>query len=37
VRDITLGERIAARAIVMQQKIQRRPVLFEITEQTFAR
>ena len=33
VRDITHGERIAARAIVMQQKTQR-PVQFEITEQT---
>jgi integrase len=33
VRDITYGERIAARAIVMQQKTQR-PVQFEITGQT---
>jgi len=33
VRDITHGERIAARTIVMQQKTQR-PVQFEITEQT---
>jgi integrase len=33
VRDITHGERIAARAIVAQQKTQR-PVQFEITEQT---
>ncbi len=33
VRDITHGERISARAIVMQQKTQR-PVQFEITEQT---
>ena len=33
VRDITHGERVAARAIVMQQKTQR-PVQFEITEQT---
>ena len=33
VRDITHGERIASRAIVMQQKTQR-PVQFEITEQT---
>jgi integrase len=33
VRDVTHGERIAARAIVMQQKTQR-PVQFEITEQT---
>jgi integrase len=32
-RDIAHGERIAARAIVMQQKTQR-PVQFEITEQT---
>jgi hypothetical protein len=31
VRDITHGERIAARAIIMQQKTQR-PVQFEITE-----
>ena len=31
VRDITHGDRIAARAIVMQQKTQR-PVQFEITE-----
>lgn len=33
VRDISHGDRIAARAIVMQQKTQR-PVQFEITEQT---
>lgn len=33
VRDIFHGNRIAARAIVMQQKTQR-PVQFEITEQT---
>jgi len=33
VRDITHGERVAARAIIMQQKTQR-PVQFEITEQT---
>lgn len=33
VRDVMHGERIAARAIVMQQKTQR-PVQFEITEQT---
>jgi integrase len=33
VRDVTHDERIAARAIVMQQKTQR-PVQFEITEQT---
>ncbi len=33
VRDLVRGERIAARAIVMQQKTQR-PVQFEITEQT---
>ena len=33
VRDITHGERVAMRAIVMQQKTQR-PVQFEITEQT---
>jgi integrase len=33
VRDITHGERVPARAIVMQQKTQR-PVQFEITEQT---
>lgn len=32
-RDLVHGERIAARAIVMQQKTQR-PVQFEITEQT---
>jgi hypothetical protein len=32
VRDITHGERIGSRAIVMQQKTQR-PVQFEITEQ----
>jgi integrase len=33
VRDVFHGDRIAARAIVMQQKTQR-PVQFEITEQT---
>jgi integrase len=33
VRDVTHGERVAARTIVMQQKTQR-PVQFEITEQT---
>ena len=33
VRDVTHGEHIAARAIVMQQKTQR-PVQFEVTEQT---
>jgi hypothetical protein len=33
VRDVAHGERIAARAIVMQQKTQR-PVQFEMTEQT---
>lgn len=33
VRDLVHGERIAARAIVMQQKTQR-PVQFEITKQT---
>ena len=33
VRDVTDGEHIAARAIVMQQKT-RRPVQFEVTEQT---
>jgi len=33
VRDLTHGERVAARAIIMQQKTQR-PVQFEITEQT---
>ena len=33
VRDITHGDRVAARAITMQQKTQR-PVQFEITEQT---
>jgi integrase len=33
VRDVTHGEHIAARAIVMQQKT-RRPVRFEVTEQT---
>lgn len=33
VRDLTHGEHIAARAIVMQQKT-RRPVQFEVTEQT---
>ena len=32
VRDVTNGEHIAARAIVMQQKTQR-PVQFEVTEQ----
>jgi integrase len=32
-RDITHGDRVAARAIIMQQKTQR-PVQFEITEQT---
>ena len=32
VRDVTHGEHIAARAIVMQQKT-RRPVQFEVTEQ----
>ena len=32
VRDVTYGEHIAARAIVMQQKTQR-PVQFEVTEQ----
>ncbi len=35
VRDISHGDRIAARATVMQQKTQR-PVQFEITEQTRA-
>jgi len=35
VRDVAHGERVAARAIVMQQKTQR-PVQFEITEQTRA-
>jgi integrase len=33
VRDICHGERVAARAMIMQQKTQR-PVQFEITEQT---
>ena len=33
VRDVAHGERVAARAIVMQQKTQR-PVPFEITEQS---
>src|SRR6202007_1916543 len=33
VRDVTNGEHIAARAIVMQQKTQR-PVQLEVTEQT---
>src|SRR5215467_12405640 len=33
VRDVTRGDRVASRAIVMQQKTQR-PVQFEITEQT---
>ena len=33
VRDVVHGERIATRAIVMQQETQR-PVQFEITEQT---
>jgi len=33
VRDITHGDRVAARAIIVQQKTQR-PVQFEITEQT---
>lgn len=33
VRDVTHGERVATRAIAMQQKTQR-PVQFEITEQT---
>lgn len=33
VRDVAHGERVSARAIVMQQKTQR-PVQFEITEQT---
>jgi integrase len=33
VKDVTRGDRVAARAIVMQQKT-RRPVQFEITEQT---
>jgi hypothetical protein len=32
-RDIMHGDRVAARAIIMQQKTQR-PVQFEITEQT---
>ena len=33
VRDISHGDRISSRAIVMQQKTER-PVQFEITEQT---
>jgi len=33
VRDVSHGDRVAARTIVMQQKTQR-PVQFEITEQT---
>jgi hypothetical protein len=33
VRDVTLGTNIASRAIVMQQKTKR-PVQFEITEQS---
>jgi integrase len=33
VRDVTRGDHVASRAIVMQQKAQR-PVQFEITEQT---
>ena len=33
VRDIAQGDRVAARAVIMQQKTQR-PVQFEITEQT---
>jgi len=33
VRDVSHGDRLAARTIVMQQKTQR-PVQFEITEQT---
>ena len=33
VRDVMQGERVATRAVVMQQKTQR-PVQFEITEQT---
>ena len=33
VRDVTRGDRVATRAIVMQQKTER-PVQFEITEQT---
>jgi integrase len=33
VRDVTRGDHVASRAIVMQQKTQR-PVQFEITEQT---
>jgi integrase len=33
VRDVAHGDRVAARAIVMQQKTQR-PVQFEITQQT---
>jgi integrase len=35
VRDVTHGERVTSRAMVMQQKT-RRPVQFEITEQTRA-
>lgn len=33
VRDVTHGERVAARTLVMRQKTQR-PVQFEVTEQT---
>ena len=33
VRDVSHGNRVGARAIIMQQKTQR-PVQFEITEQT---
>lgn len=33
VRDVSHGDRVGARAIIMQQKTQR-PVQFEITEQT---
>ena len=33
VRDVSHGDRVSARAIIMQQKTQR-PVQFEITEQT---
>ena len=36
VRDVTRGDRVAARTIVMQQKTGR-PVQFEITERQFAR
>ena len=36
VRDVCHGERIAPRAIILQQKTQR-PVQFEITEQTASR